>query len=52
MLKLFKILHYGKILYFQRGAIVSPGFNSVSEAEDWGATNNYHGILIQMIKTI
>ena len=42
----------GKFYIFSEGLIVSPGFKFASEAEDWGIANNYHGILIQMIKTI
>lgn len=42
----------GKFYIFSEGLIVSPGFNSTNEAENWGITNNYHGVLIQMIKSI
>ena len=42
----------GKFYIFSEGLIVSPGFNFANEAEDWSITNNYHDILMQMIKTI
>ena len=41
-----------KFYIFSEGLIVSPGFKFANEAEDWGIANNYHGILIQMIKSI